>query len=118
MATQWGRKETVIWPPHTPIYTYGAVFMAVVLMCACVWCRFTFGTTPLMQAYTPTYLKSWVTQRSQCHTHGTSTGCCSWPIGSGLLTLQWMRMSSMEKPCRRTAKCCLSRSPIMPGNRV
>ena len=29
-------------------------------MCACVWCRFTFGTTPLMQAYTPTYLKSWV----------------------------------------------------------
>ena len=61
MATQWGRKETVIWPPHTPIYTYGAVFMSVVLMCACVWCRFTFGTTPLMQAYTPTYLKSWVT---------------------------------------------------------
>ena len=61
MATQWGRKETVIWPPHTPIYTYGAVFIAVVLMCACVWCRFTFGTTPLMQAYTPIYLKSWVT---------------------------------------------------------
>jgi Type IV secretion-system coupling protein DNA-binding domain len=61
MATQWGRKETVIWPPHTPIYTYGAVFMAVALMFACVWCRFTFGTSPLMQAYTPTYLKSWVT---------------------------------------------------------
>jgi hypothetical protein len=61
MATQWGRKETVIWPPHTPIYTYGAVFMAVVLMCACVWCRFTFGITPLMQAYTPIYLKSWMT---------------------------------------------------------
>jgi type IV secretory pathway TraG/TraD family ATPase VirD4 len=60
MATQWGRKETVIWPPHSPLYTYGAIFMALVLMCACLWCRFTFGTTPLMQAYTPTYLKTWV----------------------------------------------------------
>jgi hypothetical protein len=23
--TQWGRKETIIWPPHSPIYTYGAI---------------------------------------------------------------------------------------------
>jgi hypothetical protein len=60
MATQWGRKETVIWPPHTPIYTYGAILMALVLMCSCMWCRFAFGTSPLMQVYTPTYLKSWV----------------------------------------------------------
>ena len=60
IATQWGRKETVIWPPHSPIYTYAAVFIALVLTCGCVWCRFTFGTTPLMQAYTPTYIKSWV----------------------------------------------------------
>ena len=29
--TKWGRKESIIWPPHSPIYTYGAVFMAVVL---------------------------------------------------------------------------------------
>ena len=29
--TKWGRKETIIWPPHSPIYTYGAVFMALVL---------------------------------------------------------------------------------------
>jgi len=29
--TKWGRKETIIWPPHGPIYTYGAVFVAVVL---------------------------------------------------------------------------------------
>jgi hypothetical protein len=58
MATQWGRKETIIWPPHTPIYSYGAMFVALVLMCACVWCRLSFGITPLMQAYTPTYLKS------------------------------------------------------------
>ena len=32
MATQqWGRKETIVWPPHVPIYTYSAVFAA--LMC-------------------------------------------------------------------------------------
>jgi hypothetical protein len=29
--TNWGRKETIIWPPHKPIYTLGAVFFAVVL---------------------------------------------------------------------------------------
>ena len=27
--TKWGRKESIIWPPHSPIYTYGAVFMAL-----------------------------------------------------------------------------------------
>jgi hypothetical protein len=21
--TNWGRKETIIWPPHKPIYTFG-----------------------------------------------------------------------------------------------
>jgi hypothetical protein len=25
---KWGRKETIIFPPHSPIYTYGAVFFA------------------------------------------------------------------------------------------
>ncbi len=24
--TTWGRKETIIWPHHRPIYTYGAIF--------------------------------------------------------------------------------------------
>jgi hypothetical protein len=31
MTSQWGRKESVIWPPHSPIYTYGALFLAFVL---------------------------------------------------------------------------------------
>ena len=42
-TTKWGRKETIIWPPHSPIYTYGAVFMAVVLTGLFLYCRFTFG---------------------------------------------------------------------------
>src|SRR5438309_11216159 len=56
--TKWGRKETVIWPPHCPIYTYGAVFMALVLTGLFLYCRFTFGTRPLQRFYTPTYIRS------------------------------------------------------------
>ena len=29
MAQQWGRKETVIWPPQVPIYTYGTLILAI-----------------------------------------------------------------------------------------
>ncbi len=57
MATQWGRKETVVWPPHSPIYTYGAVLMALVCTGAFLWAAFA-AQTPLQQIYTPAYLKS------------------------------------------------------------
>ena len=56
--TKWGRKETVIWPPHSPIYTYGAVFIAVVLTGFFIYCRFTFGNDALQRFYTPTYIRS------------------------------------------------------------
>src|SRR5579864_9827448 len=39
--TKWGRKESIIWPPHSPIYTYGAVFIAVELTAFFIYCRFT-----------------------------------------------------------------------------
>jgi len=29
MAQQWGRKETVIWPPQVPIYTYATLILAI-----------------------------------------------------------------------------------------
>jgi len=49
MATMhWGRKETIIFPPHSAIYTYGAVFFAVILTGLFVYLRFTFGNTPLV----------------------------------------------------------------------
>src|ERR1700730_17874093 len=56
--TKWGRKETIIWPPRSPIYTYGAVFMAVVLTGLFVYCRFSFGNSPLQRFYTPAYIRS------------------------------------------------------------
>ena len=57
-TTKWGRKETIIWPPHSPIYTYGAVFMAVVLTGLFLYCRFTFGNSSLQRFYTPIYIRS------------------------------------------------------------
>ncbi len=30
MATEWGRKETIFWPPHVPIWTYSAVLLTLV----------------------------------------------------------------------------------------
>jgi hypothetical protein len=58
MPTQWGRKETIIWPPHSPIYTYGAIFVAFILTGLFVYCRFAISETPLQQFYTPIYLRS------------------------------------------------------------
>src|SRR5271169_4331631 len=56
--TKWGRKESIIWPPHSPIYTYGAVFIALVLTGLFLYCRFTFGNSPLQRFYTPIYIRS------------------------------------------------------------
>jgi len=55
---KWGRKETIIFPPHSPIYTYGAVFFALILTCIFVYLRFSKGQTPLQQFYTPIYARS------------------------------------------------------------
>src|SRR5208282_650735 len=56
--TNWGRKETIIWPPHKPIYTVGAVFFAVVLTGLFVYLRFAFALSPLGQFYLPLYIKA------------------------------------------------------------
>src|SRR5580698_5191639 len=56
--TKWGRKESIIWPPHSPIYTYWAVSMALVLTGLFLYCRFTFGNSPIQRFYTPTYIRS------------------------------------------------------------
>ena len=57
-TTQWGRKETIIFPPHSPIYSYGAIFFALILTSIFVYLRFSYGQTPLQQFYTPIYAKS------------------------------------------------------------
>jgi type IV secretory pathway TraG/TraD family ATPase VirD4 len=56
--TTWGRKETIIWPPHKPIYTLGAIFLALIATCFFIYLRFTFALTPLERFYLPTYIKT------------------------------------------------------------
>ncbi len=77
--TKWGRKETIIWPPHSPIYTYGAVFMAVVLTGLFLYCRFSFGNTSLQRFYTPIYIRSSVAAQSE-RAAETTTGCSWWVL--------------------------------------
>jgi hypothetical protein len=57
-TTKWGRKETIIFPPHSPVYSYGAIFFALILTSIFVYLRFSYGQTPLQQFYTPIYAKS------------------------------------------------------------
>ena len=60
MASQWGRKETVIWPPQMPIWTYGAV--AVTLVCSCVFflLQYRGERTLLEKSYSVDYIRSMV----------------------------------------------------------
>jgi type IV secretory pathway TraG/TraD family ATPase VirD4 len=51
----WGRRETIVWPRHIPIYTYGAMFAAVVLTSIFFCARLRFGNTPLQHYYMPVY---------------------------------------------------------------
>ena len=77
--TKWGRKETIIWPPHSPIYTYGAVFMALVLTGLFLYCRFTFGNSPLKAVLTTIYIRSSVQEQSE-RAAETTTGCSWWSL--------------------------------------
>ncbi len=57
MATQWGRKETIIWPPHAPIYTYSGVLAA--LMCLGFFTVQQLRSLPTLQgSYITEYLRA------------------------------------------------------------
>lgn len=52
--TTWGRKETIIWPRHMPIYIYGLAFIVVALTFIAVCIRIRLAT-PLQRYYLPIY---------------------------------------------------------------
>jgi type IV secretory pathway TraG/TraD family ATPase VirD4 len=56
--TTWGRKETIIWPQHRPVYTYGAIFAAIVLTAVFLYGRLRFIGTPLQRFYMPVYART------------------------------------------------------------
>jgi len=58
MATHWGRKETIIWPPHVPLMSYSAVAVALLLTCLLLWQRVRFAMPPLEQAYIGDYMRA------------------------------------------------------------
>ncbi len=58
MANQWGRKETIIWPPHVPVMSYSAVATAILCTCFFLWQRLHFSLPPLQRSYLTEYIRS------------------------------------------------------------
>ncbi|MGA9259274.1 MAG: ArsR family transcriptional regulator, partial [Candidatus Sulfotelmatobacter sp.] len=55
---QWGRKESIIWPPRGFYYTYGAIFLAIVATGFLSYVHFEFALSSLQQYYLPYYLRT------------------------------------------------------------
>ena len=60
MATvqQWGRNESIIWPPRGCVYTLGAFLFAGILAGLFIYIRFQYGLSPLQRYYLPYYLRT------------------------------------------------------------
>ena len=58
MATQWGRKETIISPPHVPVMSYSALAAALLCTCFFLWERVHYSLTPLQHSYLFEYGRS------------------------------------------------------------
>lgn len=55
---QWGRKESLIWPPRGYLYTLGAFLLACVVCGFLIFIRFQYGLSPLERYYLPYYLRT------------------------------------------------------------
>jgi hypothetical protein len=55
---QWGRKESIIWPPRRYLYTLGALFLSLIATGFFIYVRFQFGFSPLERYYLPYYVRS------------------------------------------------------------
>ncbi len=55
---QWGRKESIMWPPHRYVYTLGAFLFACILTGVFVYIHFQYGLLPLQRYYLPYHLRS------------------------------------------------------------
>ncbi len=67
MATQWGRKETIIWPPHVPLMSYCAIGGTLFLTLFFAWQRYAFQLPPLQKAYVADYVRSGVGNAFHAH---------------------------------------------------
>jgi hypothetical protein len=55
---QWGRKESLIWPPRGYLYTLSALFLSLAATGFFVYVHFQYGLSPLERYYLPYYLRS------------------------------------------------------------
>lgn len=55
---QWGRRESLIWPPRGYVYTGGALFLALIATGFFAWLRFQYGLRPLERYYLPYYFRT------------------------------------------------------------
>ncbi len=55
---QWGRRESIIWPPRTYLYTLSALLFSLVATGFFVYVHFQYGLSPLERYYLPYYLRS------------------------------------------------------------
>jgi type IV secretory pathway TraG/TraD family ATPase VirD4 len=69
MATQWGRKESIIWPPHAPVMSYSALATALLFTSLFIWQRLHFSLPPLQRSYITEYIRAEV--GSVVHMHST-----------------------------------------------
>ena len=60
MASQWGRKETVIWPPQMPIWTYSAIVVTLFCSCFLILAQYRKNGSQLEKSYTTEYIRSMV----------------------------------------------------------
>ena len=58
MVTQWGRKERLVWAPHMPIYSYGAVAAAFLCAVFFLWESYAFQQLEIRKAYTTEYIRA------------------------------------------------------------
>lgn len=68
MAEPWGRKETIVWQPHMPIYSYAALAGAVLCAVLFLWESYAFQQEPLRKAYLTEYVRA--TVGAQANQHG------------------------------------------------
>jgi len=55
---QWGRRESIVWPPRGPIHTYGAILLSVAATGLFVYLHYAFVLTTLQKYYLPYYIRS------------------------------------------------------------
>ena len=56
--TQWGRKETIVRPPHYPVYSFGAVLVALMVTAVCVYLHLALVMSPLQRYYLSCYAET------------------------------------------------------------